>query len=363
MLFELRMMGDAVMALPFIRSIRESYDVHVCCAPGAFGVFEMVLPREKILCWRPPWIDEAKKYDPVKLLKQYPGDLLRRIKALDIEIGVSAWADPRTSLFMIMSGIPRRIGFDLQTRNYYGSERPWRADGLKKAQILQRVMEAFGKPLLTENLRRNDYLQHHVEDFAQLCRHLGVEWRPHYPWLERAPALLPMEIQSFIKEHQVAGRPVGIIHGGARTEAKRWPSERFGKLLQRYLIPQNLPVILMDLEDCHPPPIRHPLVKLYRPDSVEAYVALAGLADYSVCNDTGSAHLGGATGRPVVTIFSNSRPDWFVPYANEKFAVAGAYCPHMPCLERCVMPSFICRDGVPVEDVANKLSLCLNLIK
>ena len=118
---------------------------------------------------------------------------------------------------------------------------------------------------------------------------------------------------------------------------------------------KGLAVVLIDLPDLKLPEINHPLVKTYRPESLASYVALCGLADYALCNDTGSAHLAGAIGTPVVTIFSNSRPEWFAPYGYDRFAVAGADCPEKPCLERCVMPSFICRDGVAVEMVGAKL--------
>ena len=357
-LFEFRMIGDAVMALPLIQSIRERYDVYVCCTPSGEAVFKMVLPEEKVLCWRPPWVDESKKYSPAKLLKQYPGELLRRLRSLKIEIGVSAWADPRTSLIMLMAGIPRRVGFDLQPQNYYGHERPWRAAGLKKAQYLARVMKGLQLPLLTESLMRTDYLQNHVEDLAQLCRHLGGEWTTTQPWIRQLPYQLPEDLTRFLEKYQQRG-PVGIVHCGARTEAKRWPVERFQQLIEEHLLSRNLPVVLIDLPDLKFPEMEHPLVKVYRPETLNAYVALCGVADYAICNDTGSAHLAGATGKPVVTIFTNSRPEWFTPYGNEHLAVEGAPCPHKPCLERCVMPSFICRDGVSVEAVAEKVELCL----
>ena len=357
--FEFRMIGDAVMALPFIQSVREQYDVHVCCTPSGLDVFKMVLPPEKILCWRPPWIDESRKYYPTKLLKQYPGELLRQIRALKLEIGVCSWADPRTSFLMVMGRIPRRIGFDLQPKNYYGQERPWRAASLRKGQLFQRIMSALGVPLLTEPLTRIDYLQNHVEDWAQLCRHLGVKWNSEFPWLNQLPSQLPDDVISFVQKHQELG-PVVVIHCGARTEAKRWPVDRFKLLLERFFIPRNLPVILIDLPDLTIPDLQHPLIKIFCPKSLESYVALCGIADFALCNDTGSAHLNSATGKPTVTIFTNSLSSWFTPYGSEHLAVEGAFCPQKPCLERCVMPSFICRDGVTIESVEEKILACLS---
>ena len=359
-LFEFRMIGDAVMALPFIRSVQEQYDVFVCCTPAGREVFRMVLPEEKILCWRPPWVDEVAKYSPSKLLRQYPGELLRHLNALKIQIGVSGWADPRSSLIMLMAGITRRIGFDLQPQNYYGHERPWRAAGLRKARIFQQAMKAIHMSFLTESLKRESYLQHHVQDWGQLCWHIGEEWCPEYPWLKAPASLLPDDLVAFIQEQQELGLPLGIIHCGARTEAKRWPVERFRELVENFFIPRSDPVILIDLPESPAPQIIHPLVRRFRPPSVDAYVALSALADYALCNDTGAAHLSAATGNPVVTIFSNSRSEWFAPYGNGELAVEGSYCPHKPCLERCVMPSYICRDGVSVEAVKEKLVACLS---
>ena len=136
--------------------------------------------------------------------------------------------------------------------------------------------------------------------------------------------------------------------------------ERFKEVITDVILARNLPLILIQLPGEEVPYITHDLVRLYRPTALSDTVALASATDYALCNDTGSAHLCGATGKPVVTIFSNSRPEWFVPIGNEKFVVAGADCPYKPCLERCVMPRFICRDGVPVEAVKKKLVACLS---
>jgi ADP-heptose:LPS heptosyltransferase len=222
-------------------------------------------------------------------------------------------------------------------------------------------MGSIGKPLLTESLTRAEYLQNHVEDWGQLCRHLGEEWRPEFPWLAKLPSHLPNDLTDFIKKHQELG-PVGIVHCGARGEARRWPVDRFRMLLEKLFLPRNLPVILIDLPDLTIPDLQNPLIRTYRPESLASYVALCGLTDYALCNDTGSAHLAGATGKPVVTIFTNNRPEWFAPYGNQPLAVEGADCPYKPCLERCVMPSYICRDGVTVEAVEEKLIQCLSLI-
>ena len=121
-------------------------------------------------------------------------------------------------------------------------------------------------------------------------------------------------------------------------------------------------MILIDLPGLVLPDIAHPLIRIFRPESLAFFVALTGLADYALCNDTGSAHLAGAVGKPVVTIFTNSRPSWFAPYGNEYLAVQGADCPNKPCLERCVMESYVCRDGVTVKAVEEKLRKCLKHI-
>jgi len=83
-------------------------------------------------------------------------------------------------------------------------------------------------------------------------------------------------------------------------------------------------------------------------------------ADFLICNDTGVSHIGAALGKPVISIFGASLPQWFGPYDNSAFAVQHDVCPHRPCLDRCVMPSYVCIEAVTVEMVrqqAEKLFL------
>lgn len=65
--------------------------------------------------------------------------------------------------------------------------------------------------------------------------------------------------------------------------------------------------------------------------------------------------MGAALGKRVVSIFSDQEPRWFAPRGSEGLAVWRDVCPHRPCLDHCVMPSYICLEAVSFEMVREKV--------
>ena len=82
LVFEMRLLGDAIMSLPFIRAAQEKYNVFVCCQPAVGDVFRLRLPEEQVICWRPPWIDEAAQYNPAKNENPRMRAILQRLQTI-----------------------------------------------------------------------------------------------------------------------------------------------------------------------------------------------------------------------------------------------------------------------------------------
>jgi heptosyltransferase-2 len=96
-------------------------------------------------------------------------------------------------------------------------------------------------------------------------------------------------------------------------------------------------------------------VELLAPGSLAEFMELCRTADVLLCNDTGVSHMGAALGKCVVSIFSDQERRWFAPRGSERNSVSHDVCPHRPCLDRCVMPSFICLEAVTYEMVREKV--------
>ncbi len=349
LLFEQRMIGDAVMSLPFVRSAGASFEVHVTCAEHSAEVFSMVLPPERILPWTPPWLIEGgggAKWRKARFLPY-----LARLRSLRADVAASVWADSRVHLLMRLGGARVRAGFPMTANNFYASQLDWRQKQIRRGAMMGTLCSIAGlRPLLTVKVHRADYYQHHVDDFLNLAAALGIAWDETPPWLD-IPGAQPRD---------AGDCPVWLVHPGARFEGRRWPPAYFVKIVTEVLAPAGAKVLFV-----LPAEIRAELpplpagVEMIDPGSLRDFMQTCARADVLLCNDTGVSHMGAALGKLVVTIFSDQEPRWFAPRGSVQHAVWRDVCPHKPCLDHCVMPSYICLEAVTYEMVRDKVRAIL----
>ena len=354
LIFELRMIGDAIMSLPFVRSAAARFEVWVCCAPGCVAVFETVLPKERIIAWQPPWLVESGKYAWRRWRKSGVGDLVRRVRAVRADVAVSVWADARTHILMGLSGARERVGFPMVAVNHYANHLPWRRRQLVVGGVLTALAGvALGRRLLTRKLVRANYRQHHVENWRQLAEALSLSWDARAPWFAAGTAGVSAELSALVA--RAPGRPVWVVHPGGRVPEQRWPLGGFERVIREVLLPAGVLVLVVK-----PPEVEfgaewEGLAPVVKPGILAELFAVVNLADVVLCNDTGVAHVAAGLGKRVVGIFTASEPDWFAPWGSREYVVRQPVCPHHPCLGRCVMPTVICRDAVTVELVAARV--------
>ena len=352
-IFEFHLLGDAVMSLPFLRAARSQYDVSIFCSPQAAKAYELVFPPERIfradlVSWKPGRATPAER------------DAFRRarasVRALNAGIGVSVWADVRVHLLMRSLGLPERIGFEMNERNYYAHHLGWRRRNLRIGRAIQVAAKLFGRPPLTKMLERNDYEQHHILDWVQLGESLGLRVDLDQPWLG-APAMditLPEKARHFFAEN--AGQKIWLLHPGAAREWRRWP--HFQELVDTTLSPPNAPLVV--LEDPSAPAIKpqHENCLLWPMSSLSDFVALVAHSDLILCNDSAACHIGAALRKHVIALFSSGSSNWFAPY-SERTLVESFSCPFRPCLDRCQMPRYVCLDDLTLARVSEAVSSLL----
>lgn len=339
LVIEMHHLGDAVMALPFLRATSCRYETVVFCRPGVAEFLCSAAPKCQIVpCsgWR---------------------DVFRRLPKLGSgDTAVCAWPDTRAHLAMKWSGAGIRIGFRIAEQNFYGAARPWRRRRLLAGRFATSVLSLM-KPLLTSSLDRPAQGQTHGGNWSQISRAIDCEPDFSFPWLPVPQA--PLEFRAFIKSSREAGMRIVALHPGGRLPGKRWPQEHFQTLLGYWFPRRNIAVAIVKPpgEDCP-----HPLVPSQRifesPDPVSLAAILAGV-DGVLCNDSFASHLAAAVGVPVVTIFGSGDPAWFAPHGNEDLVVASDACPFRPCVDRCVQPSYLCLENTSIRLVEEKLSAML----
>ncbi|HEY1718796.1 MAG TPA: glycosyltransferase family 9 protein [Verrucomicrobiae bacterium] len=356
LIFELRMMGDAIMSLPFIRAAMEKHEVFVCCQPSVADVFRTVLPEEQIILWRPPWLNEKEKQGSSKWKNAGIKSFIQRLRQVQAQAAVSVWADARVHVLMALSGAKERVGFPMTKRNFYASELPWR----RRQILIGKVLNFWGslllcRKLITKKIDRNDYYQHHVEAWRQLADALNLNWSAEFPWFAPLLTSLPDPVSAWLQAARAGGQKIWLLHPGARTPNRRWPLEKFRGLIEQTFHNSRTPLIVIDPMETPLPAQWLPGVFTWRPGSLGEFFSIVSAVDNVICNDTGVSHVAAALGRRVVSIFGANLPRWFAPYGNLDLVAEQDVCPHRPCFDRCVMPSYICIEAVTVEMVKQQV--------
>ncbi len=339
LVIEMHHLGDAVMALPFLRVASRVRECIVFCRPGVAEFLREAAPGCGIVgCggWRDVFLR------------------LPKLRACDTVVCV--WPDTRAHLAMKWSGAGTRIGFRVVARNFYGAARPWRKRRLLAGGLATRVLSQAG-PLLTHPLDRAAEGQTHSGNWSQIARCIGCTPDYSFPWLPVPDA--PLEYRDFVKSSREAGMRVVAMHAGGRMPGKRWPMEHFQTLLGYWFPRRNVAVVIVKPPGGGSP---HPLVPSQRvfesPYPVSLAALLAGV-DGVLCNDSFASHLAAAVGVPVVTVFGSGDPEWFAPFGNEHLVAASDVCPFRPCVDRCAQPSYLCLENVSIRLVEEKLSAML----
>ncbi len=337
LVFELHHLGDAVMSLPFVRAARD-WEVHVVCRPSSVPVYGQVLPREQIHPWDPWWELEGP---PRNRSRRKLPDLIKQWRAIEVDVAVCVWADPRVHWLMRRSRARETFGFPVNELNFYAHHLPWR----KKKMRLGKVLGFFSP--LSHPLQRRSYQQAHLEDWWQLAEALGLGWNAATPWFD-------VKAHPSAAVFQQENEPLWLLHPGGRLPTKRWPVENFERLLGTFF--RDKPVVILQPPDSRVPFSANPWHHVVKADSWPELLAWVQAADRVLCNDSLLSHLAAAQGKPVWTIFGSGNPNWFAPFQNERRVIASDVCAVRPCIDRCVHASPICLEAVTVEMVAAQLA-------
>lgn len=332
---DLHHLGDAVMALPFLRAAKTRHTVSVICRRPVGNFLAGAIHGIKILgC--DGWIGAAAVVP--KLGRN--------------DVALCAWPDPRAHLLMRRSGAGKRVGFRFTAHNYYGSARPWRGRRLVAGRVMEQIFSPGGA-VLTHPLDRAPGGQNHFANWTQLAGVLGWEPDATLPWI--IPPAPPPEIAGFLSACRCRNRQILAIHPGGRLPTKRWPIAFFQEILQGFCVKNSLAVVIIK-----PPGEPAPLAcsddqMVFETTGWEQLAGVFSASDGVLCNDSFASHLAAALARRVVSIFGSGDPAWFAPFGNADGVVAEGICPFRPCVDRCVQPSVICLENLPVALVEAKL--------
>ncbi|HXX57636.1 MAG TPA: lipopolysaccharide heptosyltransferase II [Thermodesulfovibrionales bacterium] len=316
--------GDAVMTVPAVKSLREAYpdsEISMLLKPSVAPLFE-----------KDPRIDEIILYEERyrgigKLWLSY---LLRKrdfSKAILFQNAFDA------ALLAFLAGVPERIGYDRDGRGI----------------------------LLTKRIPCDDDDRkiHHIRYYLNLLEAAGIRSNYSDPWIYLS---LDERLSARKTLSPLKGPILGINPGAAYGSAKRWFPDRFAEVANWFIkdtrgsvvvfggkheveTAQEINKLIRDQEG------DSPVLNLAGTTSLRELLSLLSECDVLVTNDSGPMHIAYAVGTPLVAVFGSTDPVLTGP-AGEGHVVLNAGLSCGPCFERvCGDEDMRCMYAISSEDV------------
>ncbi len=288
------LIGDTVMATPFLRALRETYPTSRITA--------VVKPQVAPVLEGAPWLDDRILY--VRGARSRQHRMIPAIRALRKEHAQVAFLltnSFRSAMMTWMAAIPRRIGYSRGGRSLLLTDR------------VEPLRNSSGGFLPVPA----------VEYYLALARKIGAH--PRSPRTE----LFTSENDERAADNawSVLGLPpstpvVCLNTGGAFGPAKNWPIEHFVRLAKELVRQTDCRVLVL----CGPgerenalaieASADHPHVRSLSelPLSIGLSKACVKRACLLVTTDSGPRHFAGAFGTPVVSLFGPTHIGWTRTY-------------------------------------------------
>ena len=308
-------LGDTVMALPLLRSLRRA------------------VPEAELWClgpWAPTILESEPGITRRLLLPVTAGARLaqaRRLREARFDLALIVPNSFETALAGWLSGARWRVGYA--------------ADGRKR--------------LLTHALRRDAGPAHEVTTYLRLLRPLGVDEASGTPRLAIDPARRAEARRLMADAGLTSGHlRVALQLGAAFGASKLWPPDRVGVLAAR-LEARGVDTVLLgretkELEEAVRAAAGVPLRSLVGRDRPALLAALMAEFDALVAADSGPAHVAAAVGVPTVTLFGPTDPRLTAPLGAEQRAIwRQPVC--SPCFLRECPIDHRCLRAIEVDEV------------
>lgn len=343
LVFEPGSLGDMVMLMPFLRSLRVRFpraNLSLLCRAGGkksqsyasidhASVKTLLLDQglvDDLIPVAVPWLVHVspwKKYNPFSMnWPVFVWRLLRlRRRGFDLSFP-SGRSDIRYNLVLWLTGAKRRVGY-----GYAGA--------------------GF---LLTDVAVPDIARPHQAEVCLQLLEHLGIPAIRSGQFLKLSSEDEEYSV-NFLKEHKIEADDLVVgIHAGSRVASRTWGQDRFRQVAERLAGQFGAKVIwFADPTDSSGGTLGRNIVFASFP--LREFLAVLARCSFVVCNDSGPMHMAGALGVPVVAIFGSTFPEWFCPLGDHHRVVVRRDMPCRPCGDRCLLDEPYCLRLISVEQV------------
>ena len=316
--------GDTILAQPLLALLKRKH-------PDAR--IEVLAPD-----WSAPLLARMAEVDAIIINPFRHGEfsfstrraLGRRLASADYSAAFVLPNSWKSALVPFFAGIPRRIGYQGESRYLLLNERH-RLDVAAHPQLVQRYA-ALAEPL---------------------------------------PASLPLPHLNSTGEQQQAVRaaldlpldtaPVVFCPGAEYGPAKRWPTQHFAALARLVATPQNPVWLIGSAKDAAvgdeiAAAAKGAALNLCGRSTLEQAIDLIASAHCVVSNDSGLMHVAAALERPLVALYGSSSPA-YTPPLSAQAKIISRNLPCSPCFKReCPLGHFDCMNGITPQQVATTIT-------
>ena len=303
--------GDAVMATPALRAIRQLYpQAHI-----AYLMRRYVKP----LYGGMPWADQIITYRTGKSHSKTGKsllDLAARLRAARFDLAVLLPNSFKAALLCKLANIPRVVGYERDGRGFLLTD--------KLLHVKDRG-KFIPVPIVKTYMGLAHYLGSPERDLRLRLFVTASEQREGSDLLTRC-GLSP----DICRPGAQGEPPLVLLNPGAQYgAAKCWRPEYFAELADRFIEELNATVllsgaprersILESIKRC----MRHAALDLSNKGiTLGSLKEIVRRCDLIVTNDTGPRHIAAALDVPVVTIFGPTHPEWTEIYFEKERKVA-----------------------------------------
>ena len=336
-------LGDAIMTLPALHRLREA-------KPEAKLT---LLTDEKLSgLW-----EESDYIDDILTFKKGESPYLigKRLRNNAYDTALILPNSFRTALECWHGGIPRRIGFAGNWRNFLLTNA---IEPRPESIPMQKRVKIDIEYRLINQLEPQTFPSsaHHIHQYLHLVKQLGANDTPVAPILN-----CKHNTSAFETTHHP--RPyLGLISGAKYGPAKCWPKENFIEVANQMIEKHQAHVLLLggpnDVKTADEVASKissDHTTNLAGKTSLSKLVSVLADCDVILCNDSGPMHVAAAVGTPVVVPFGSTSPDLTGPGlpndANSPHQLLRTDAGCSPCFLRECPIDFRCLKAITVNEV------------
>lgn len=311
--------GDAVMTLPAMKAIRDTYpDAHIAVVANPL-VAEMLEHHHD--CDEVIVYNKRGEHAGILGMLRFASALRRR----KFDCAILFQYAIEAAIMVFLARIPRRLGFVTDGR---------------------RLLLSHPVPFGSE-----EKTVHQTDAFLRIVNHYGIKAD------EKVQALTLSDTErNWVKEQLPKGPVVTINPGAAYGSAKRWYPDRFAAVGDFLAKEYGMNVVLIggpgevEIGDDIAAAMQTPVQNFVGKTTVRQMMSLIDAASLMITNDSGPMHVAAGFDVPIVAIFGPTNHTTTSPFSKH-YRIVRHEVECSPCMLRECPIDHRCMDRVTVDDV------------